>query len=517
MSNKKIYGVRATWIVRVLAVLFTFHYSLFISPAGAQSLYEKNMQLGTLFKNSGNLLMAEKYFQAAIDNTDDEQELLPAHLNLVDIMKFSQPVEAQRLNDHCEKYSRQTPDYRLMYVAMDGFISFRLNNKTAFDKAYEDYQSLCQQHEDLPDLYDIPMKAMHEALEGYTDEALQTLSDQRLDLLTRHGLRILIFEHSGELEKVIDEQNKRMQAIDSMNAASYERNLQEVRTTASMTRAQKEAEKSSSNKLLVILAMLAIIVLLLAFWLKTRISFKKQLSKKDKQLTTALIMAGETEDMKKEFVRHVSHEIRTPLNAISGFNEILNNTGIELSQEERSDLLARINENVVAITSIVDKMLQVADEESTVKYPKEDTILCNQFFSKLLYKYSSQVSASIELQYTTRVINRFTILTNQEAVENIVEHLINNAIKFTQHGSIELNCSEKRGMLYLTLTDTGCGVPADKQDAIFEQFAKGDDFKQGIGLGLTVSRNVAQKLGGDLVLDKEYNAGARFVFSLPVK
>ena len=507
---------RHRWMRIVSMTFITLHLSLITSIAQT-SLYEKNMQLGEMFKNSGNLLLAEKYFQAAIDNTENELELLSANLHWVDIMKFSQPVKAQRLNDHCEEPSRQMPDYRQIYLAMNGFISFQLNNKSAFNNAYEEYLNLCQQYDSLPDYYDIPMKAMHEALEGYTNEALETLSSQKLDGLTRHDLRILFYEKNGELEKAIDEQNKRCQTIDSMSAAAYERNLKEIQTTANMTHAQKEAEQSSSKKLTVIFVLLAVIALMLAYWLNTKKNIKKLLAKKDKQLTTALIMAGETEDMKKEFVRRVSHEIRTPLNAISGFNEILNNTEIELSKEERKDMLARINENVVAITSIIDKMLQIADEESTLSYPKNDTILCNQFFSNLLYKYSSQVSANIELKYTTHVINRFTIYTNMEAVENIVEHLINNAIKFTQNGSIELNCSEKRGMLYLTLTDTGCGIPADKQDEIFEQFAKGDDFKQGIGLGLTIGRNVAHKLGGDLVLDKEYNTGARFILSIPVK
>ena len=72
-------------------------------------------------------------------------------------------------------------------------------------------------------------------------------------------------------------------------------------------------------------------------------------------------------------------------------------------------------------------------------------------------------------------------------------------------------------MLYLSVSDTGCGIPADKQDDIFGQFSKVDANRQGIGLGLTVSRNIARKLGGDLVLDKDYNFGARFILTIPVK
>ena len=113
---------RHRWMRIVSMTFITLHLSLITSIAQT-SLYEKNMQLGEMFKNSGNLLLAEKYFQAAIDNTENELELLSANLHWVDIMKFSQPVKAQRLNDHCEEPSRQMPDYRQIYLAMNGFIS----------------------------------------------------------------------------------------------------------------------------------------------------------------------------------------------------------------------------------------------------------------------------------------------------------------------------------------------------------------------------------------------------------
>ena len=256
---------------------------------------------------------------------------------------------------------------------------------------------------------------------------------------------------------------------------------------------------------------------MLITWIYLRGKNQRNLEQKNDQLTTALKMANETDSMKTDFVRRVSHEIRTPLNAITGFNDILNNPEMELPQEERNELVIRINENVKAITSIVDELLQMANAESVQDYAKFNTVFCNQFFSEQIYRHRDHVNSDIELSYTTKVINRFTIQTNAEMLEKILQHLIGNAIKFTQQGSIELNCREKSGMVYLTLTDTGRGIPFEKQDEIFEQFAKADAFQQGIGLGLTVSRKMAQKMGGDLVLDKAYTNGARFVLTIPVK
>ena len=487
------------------------------SPAEVQSLYEKNIKLGQTFQETGNLLMAKIFYQKACDVAETEQELLEARLSVADIQKFTEPVEAQRLNDLCDEISEKYPGLRQKYLVTNATISFLLNNKTAFNKTYKEYQTLCQNYESLSQEYDIILKAMHEALGGYYQEALRTLDKPGIGIVIRHTLRIHIFELSGNKQKAIDELRHRAASIDSLGTHFYESNVKESNVTASMTRAQEQAEKNSSRMTKLNIIMLAVMAIMIYIWMLMHRKEQKKLKNKNEQLRTALKMAGESDEMKKEFVKRISHEIRTPLNAITGFNEILNNSDIELGKEERSDLMNRINENVGAITSIVDELLQVANAESIIEYAKGDTILCNKFFSELLYSHKKEVSASIELDYTTQVLNRYSILSNETSVKKIVEHLIHNAIKFTQKGTITMNCSEKKGVVYLSITDTGCGVPADKQDKIFEQFVKVDEFRQGIGLGLTVARNMAQKLGGDLVLDKDYTDGARFVLTLPEK
>jgi len=501
-----------------MCVLLAIHCSLFISPAGAQtSLYEQNIKLGQLFKSSGARLLAQQCFQTAANESSNEQELLVAQLNLADVLKFSQPVEAVRINELGAETSKKYPGQRQLYLTTTGIVSFLLDDKAEFEKSYDEYLRLCNQYATLSTSYDIAMRAIHEAFDGFYDEALRTLDSPGLDRLTRHDLRISIFRRSGNLQGVVDEQRQRAISLDTLNLTMYRQNNKEAMLTATMTNAQHEAEESNSRLLLLNAIMLALIAIMIIIGLSMKRKEQKKLEKKNEQLMTALKMAGETDQMKKEFVRRVSHEIRTPLNAITGFNDILNNSEIDLGKEERADLMGRINENVRAITTIVDELLQVANAESVVGYAKDDTVLCNQFFSELLYRHKDEVSADIELKYTTQVINRFTIETNADAVEKIIGHLIHNAIKFTQKGSIELNCSEKDGMVVLTLTDTGCGIAAEHQDDIFEEFTKGDAFRPGIGLGLAVSRRIAKKMDGDLVLDKEYTGGARFVLKLPKK
>ena len=129
------------------------------------------------------------------------------------------------------------------------------------------------------------------------------------------------------------------------------------------------------------------------------------------------------------------------------------------------------------------------------------------------------MSGAIELNYTTRVINRFEIMSNEEGLTKIMEQLIQNAIKFTSKGSITVHCelTDNDKKLQVSVTDTGRGISAEQREKIFEGFYKADAFDQGIGLGLTVSKKIARKLGGDLTLDESYNTGARFVLTLPVE
>lgn len=508
---------RNRWMMVICLSFIICHLSF--SSVAAQSLYEKNLRMGEMFQQSGCLTQAEHYYQTAIDNADvnDKQQWLNASLQKVNLLKFWRPVEAQNLNSNISDECKAYPALYQQSLALNAAISFWLGNKEDFKKYNDEYLQLCNQTENLSNVYDKPLQAMNEALNGYYDQALKTISQHVSVSVLRHELRLRIFQMKGDDTAVINELKRRAATIDSLIAANYNTNLNEASSLNSMTLAQQKAEKRSSHMIMLTLFMALIIMGMFALWIYLHRRNQKRLMKKNEQLSTALKMASEADQMKTEFVKRVSHEIRTPLNAITGFNEILNNPDIPLPQEERQELLDRISENVKAITGIVDELLQVANTESVQEYARYDTVLCNQFLSNLIYSHRNDVSSNVELRYTTKVINRFSIQTNQEMMQKIIEHLLGNAIKFTQRGFIELNCMQKHGNVIISLTDTGCGIPADKQDEVFEQFAKADAFRQGIGLGLTVSRKMAQKMGGDLQLDKTYTTGARFILTLPVK
>jgi signal transduction histidine kinase len=123
----------------------------------------------------------------------------------------------------------------------------------------------------------------------------------------------------------------------------------------------------------------------------------------------------------------------------------------------------------------------------------------------------------LELSFTTELSNDFTIKSNDETIKHILDKIIDNALKFTSDGSINLHASLQDGMVRLCVTDTGIGIPEAHQLDVFDNFVKLDDYKGGVGLGLPICKRLAHSLGGDVILDKSYTEGSRFIVLLPVR
>ncbi|MBQ9672519.1 MAG: HAMP domain-containing histidine kinase [Prevotella sp.] len=494
-----------------------------MTAEGVNAYSQVYLALGTIFESRGNTRMALHYYEQSLNNVDPDDESLKmtGYSHIAYLLMLRNPNEAEYWNKKYGAGSSNYPAYRQVYLFLESMINFAVGNKHGFQKSYQEYLSYHQQHQNLDNYGAEALQLAEKAFNGEYDEALKRLESGDcgdLTVIAAYDMRILVYKMMNRYDKALEMAQKRAECTDSLNSDMLFLNMNELNTQAGLAQAQTKAAKVRERMLIIILAMAVIIIILLLFYFHRNRKQRKELKQKNEQLSSALAMAEEGEKMKSEFVRNVSHEIRTPLNAINGFNGILNTPGITLSEEERSDMLARINENTQAITNIVDEMLRVADKESNKLYEKSEKLFCNQFFSSILYGYRNKVSASIELKYTTRLLNRQRIATNEDGVRKILQHLIDNAVKFTSKGTITMHSelSEKGDQLFVSISDTGKGISKEKQDKIFEGFYKEDSFQQGIGLGLTVSKKIAHKLGGDLTLDTDYTEGARFVLTLPI-
>jgi signal transduction histidine kinase len=220
---------------------------------------------------------------------------------------------------------------------------------------------------------------------------------------------------------------------------------------------------------------------------------------------------------KTSFMQSMTHEIRTPLNAISGFTQVLTMKDIELPDAERMDFCERIQENTRLLTTILDDLLLISDFESSSELPPAELCVVSAIVDQAADTIRSIVAKTVTFDSQCTLPADQTIESYPRLIHIVLSKLLENAAKFTTIGSITLKVSQEDSMLHFAVVDTGPGIPPDKKEYIFERFTKLDSFAQGTGLGLTVGRMIAERLGGTLTLDTDYMNGSKFDFILPIK
>ena len=232
--------------------------------------------------------------------------------------------------------------------------------------------------------------------------------------------------------------------------------------------------------------------------------------------TEAKQAAEQSNRMKTVFIQNMSHEVRTPLNAIVGFSQLLGLPAEMLSEEERAEYTGYVLNNANMLTMLVDDILNAADVDSGKYHVSLEDAQVNEICRSAIKSTEYRALPGVNMYYTTEVADDFSVRTDPRRVQQVLINFLTNACKHTEEGEIHVHCSlsETSGRVSLSVADTGCGIPADQAEKIFERFSKLDNFVQGTGLGLNICREIADRLGGKVYLDTSYTGGARFVFEI---
>ena len=245
---------------------------------------------------------------------------------------------------------------------------------------------------------------------------------------------------------------------------------------------------------------------------------EKKLIDRGHELEIARDKAEEANAMKSAFIANMSHEIRTPLNAIVGFSQLLTEPEIPLSNEEKLEYGGYIKVNSDTLLNLVNDILQISRMDAkSMEFNIVDADMveiCRTAVESARANLSTEVSIIAKLPEHT-----VPVQTDVLRLHQVFNNLLTNAKKFTERGTITvaIEDSVKIDEIRISVTDTGCGIPADKADFIFQRFKQIDSFKQGTGLGLSITRSIIENLGGRIWLDTEYSDGARFVFTHPIR
>lgn len=244
-----------------------------------------------------------------------------------------------------------------------------------------------------------------------------------------------------------------------------------------------------------------------------------KLVKQGKELLVAKYNAEEANQAKSRFIANISHEIRTPLNAVLGFSQLFANDQIELTAEERKQYAELIMTNGNMLLKLVDDVLEVSKiEAGKLKFNigEHDVVALLNTAAKIAE--TNRKSEDVEIRVATS-ISHLTIETDRERLLQVLANLTTNAKKCTEHGSITIALEKlpKDDMISISVSDTGCGIPKEKAQEVFERFSKLNSFRQGTGLGLSICKAFVEELGGKIWVDTTYTEGARFVFTHPIR
>ena len=375
---------------------------------------------------------------------------------------------------------------------------------------------------------------------GNYNKALSVLDERETELRKKNNLTTLMAlrktkadilwdmnrkeEAAGLYRDFLLEQKKEKERNEEITTSEFATMLNLQQLNAEKVRLEKISQKKQLQNtrtiLFSVLGLLCIVVIFL--WQQRKLNAKlhraknkldeqnRTLIKAEEELRKAKEVAEQSNWLKTMFIQNMSHEIRTPLNSMVGFSGVLVDMLDE--KEDIGQYVALIESNSKLLLKLVGDILDISilDSEVEIKHNAVDVNACCQ---ASIDAAGASFDPGVKLIFEP-ACDELIINSNYSYIVQVLDNLLGNASKFTHVGSVTLAYEVKKedNQLIFTVTDTGIGIPVEEQERVFERFVKLDNFSQGAGLGLSICRIVAERLGGYLRIDKGYTQGTRVIF-----
>lgn len=338
------------------------------------------------------------------------------------------------------------------------------------------------------------------------------LAPQNLSVLNQMNSQL--YEENKDYLNALKHLKIAYHMLDSQNLGNAHKQLNELQVKYEVNELNKDKnqlEIENKQMQIIFLSVLLSIVIGVCTYLYYSLKRERRMKAELKIMSNK---AQESEKMKQAFINSICHEIRTPLNAIVGFSDLIMNTDID--EETRQGFPAEIQKSTNLLTSLVNCMLEVASlDVSNDRLPCEPINIgniCTQEMERITHKPGIKYRLDITEE-------NLLIPTNEHYLALVIEHLLSNANKFTEKGSITLGyrLNSERDEICISVTDTGYGIPKEKYEEVFYRFSKLDTFIPGSGLGLYLCRLIVKRLDGEIKIDPDYSEGTRMIVLLPIK
>lgn len=550
-SNKEMYFL----LQLQLANAYTLRGDVSLATDRAQLMYEEaknlnysfgmvvaNQAIGDAYNTIANL--SSKALESYHDALNELQHISAVHpyrpqllLKISNVLqRRGRLEEAQKVLKELENILRQEPDYPTEFFFNIEKTNFAISHghlaKSYLDEAFVHLQKMDSIYHAHPEKFyrfhlDYTTAAYYramgtwdkqywnKALDIYTQLQKEYSANKRSTYYRWTSLeKIYLCKIQGMTMEACQIYQELYPPIDTLASQNYIRQISTVKAKYQIDKIAI-ASNEEYNKIISSILIGSIILLILFSLLAIRLRKQQiRVAQSTQNLAVSRTNAENATRAKSIFLSNMSHEIRTPLNALSGFSSLLTQEGLDAETrnqcneviQQNSELLLKLINDVIDLSSLEFGKLQFS-------IGKHDAVsICQNVMDTVNKVKQTQA----ELMFSTE-LEEMIIETDDSRLQQVLINLLINATKFTPQGSITLELKlDTDGIALFSVSDTGCGIPQDKQAAIFQRFEKLNENAQGSGLGLSICQLIIEHIGGKIWIDPDYTGGSRFCFTHPV-
>lgn len=475
-----------------------------------KEMYMAYNMLGHIYRYCGNKEGAKRCFLNVIDLMEKagyRESQPPIYMNIVGVVEEEDPKEALRLIDKALTIAKEVAPRRVFDIeTRRTLIYHNMGENAKFIEGYKEYKR--GEAEGLTSVHGRALEVLYLSFLGHTDEAVKMAREELGE--ESYSTIANVYKEAGRWQEAYEARVKETKANDSINSIILTNSVEGLRTELTIYDMERKTARTRTITLITIIILLGLLVSALTYIVWSR---RRHMH----QLKVTYERALESDKMKTVFIQNMSHEVRTPLNIISGFAQVFADPNMKPEANERRQIAKMMLTNTHLITNLIDEMLQLSINETSGEVNLENNVDVDDLLSNAIKENEGLTKRDVKLIYDSQLPEGFTMTTNKDMLRRMVNILLDNAIKFTDRGSVTLRAIVDSGKLIIAVEDTGCGIPPEDSSRIFDRFVKLNKFKEGLGLGLPLCRMIANRLRGFVVYDQSYaGPGARFILSLPL-
>lgn len=490
--------------------------------AKEQSIYGAimaNYCLGMIFSYRTELHQAIRYFEQSLENME-QYEMTPylystylflaqCHRNLFHVKKAKMYLEkaAQTADNDLKRYNVEFCSLLLLYDHIPEAEFLRryesVRQNPMFDKVIDpDTKIILQAMASLS--MGMPAKGL--AMSYQIENRTQQL-EMRISALKRMRNYDEAFRCIDSLQLYNDSVRSALQ-LDALAEAQ-----EQVKNVEIEQRAQRSAQRMRSIIIGLVIILLLLTTLFLTIQNRRKRHFLRIMKRNNEELTRARQKAEEALKMKTAFIQNMSHEIRTPLNQISGFAQLL--LSEQIGEEERAMGQRIITEQSESLSKMLNVILEISNVESETGAVEMSDIECRPFLQEVCEE-AGLPQPGVEWRIARQTADGLHLHSSPSYLSKVLRCLIDNAFKFTTEGYIAIDATLRiEGGIDIRVSNTGKPIPPELSEKIFDRFYKVDSFVPGVGLGLSLARLYAHRIGATVWLDTSSPTPTCFVISQP--